>query len=348
MSSIDNILLDPSASIIDGLKTIDTGQRRIGLVVDKAQKLLGTLTDGDVRRAILRGVNLEDPVNSIMNFDFIYIRPGESRESILKLANLNKIYQIPVVDEDFLLLGIEEVSELLVPQERSNKVVLMVGGLGTRLRPLTDDIPKPLLKVGDRPILETIVKSFVKYGFREFIFSVAYKSDMIEQYFGSGERFGAKIQYIHENKRMGTAGSLSLIKNQLTDDFFVMNGDILTNVNFESLLNFHEKHNSDATMCVRQYDYEVPYGVVNVEDYDIVSIKEKPVHKFFVNAGIYMLRPCILKSIPNNTFFDMPTLFNNMIEQNKKTMSFPVMEYWLDIGGIDEYNKANIEYSQHF
>jgi dTDP-glucose pyrophosphorylase len=348
MNSVENIIVNSSSSIRKAMKIIDTGNMKIALVVDKDQRLLGTVSDGDIRRSILRGIDLDSPVESSMNCDFIYLKSGESKEKILQLAKRNKIYQVPIVDENFILVGVEEVRDLLFSREYSNKVVLMVGGLGTRLRPLTYTTPKSLLKVGDKPILENIVENFSKYGFKNFILSVNYKSEMIEEYFGDGKKFGVNIQYVHEHKRMGTAGSLSFIKDQLTEDFFIMNGDLLTNINFEHLIDFHHRSDSEATMCVREYDFQVPYGVVNLKDHNIISIKEKPLHKFFVNAGIYMLNPSVLKYIPEDSFFDMPTLFNVLIQEKRKALSFPIREYWLDIGEINEFNKANSEYSENF
>jgi dTDP-glucose pyrophosphorylase len=348
MKLIEDILLDTSTSMKKALQVIDTGEMKIALVVDGDKRLIGTVSDGDIRRAILNGVALSEPVEDIMNCNFIYAKVGDSKEKILQLAKYNKIYQVPIVDENFILAGIEEVSDFLLPCERPNKVVLMVGGLGTRLRPLTYDTPKPLLKVGDKPILEIIVENFSKYGFKDFIFSANYKSAMIEEYFGDGKKFGVNIEYFHEQKRMGTAGSLSFIKEQLTEDFFIMNGDLLTNINFEHLINFHNNSDSKATMCIREYDFQVPYGVVNIQDCNVVSIEEKPVHKFYVNAGIYMLSPSVLKHIPEDSFFDMPTLFDVLIQSKVKTLSFPIREYWLDIGEIGEYNKANSEYSENF
>lgn len=348
MRFIENISLDASTSIKEALQIIDTGEMKIALVIDGNKKLIGTVSDGDTRRAILKGIDLDEPVKNIMNCDFVYAKVGDSKDEILQLAEQNKIYQVPILDENFVLVGIEEVSDFLHPIKRPNKVVLMVGGLGTRLRPLTNETPKPLLKVGGRPILEIIVENFIKHGFKDFIFSVNYKSEIIEKHFGDGKKIGANIEYIHEHKRMGTAGSLSFMKERFTEDFFIMNGDLLTNTNFEHLVNFHCNNNSKATMCVREYDFQVPYGVVNVKNHDIVSIKEKPVHKFFVNAGIYMLNPSMLKYIPEDSFFDMPTLFNTLIKAKEKTLSFPIREYWLDIGEIDEYNRANSEYSENF
>lgn len=348
MKPFDKIVLNQNSSIKEALKIIDDGNMRIALVIDSMGKLIGTVSDGDIRRALLKNASINDPVENYIHTNFIYAKTGDSKEKIIKLAKYNKVYQIPIVTSEFILVGIEEINDLIVSDERHNTVVLMVGGLGSRLRPLTDDIPKPLLKVGDKPILETIIDNFSKHGFRNFILSVNYKSEMIEDYFGDGNRFGVNIEYVHENKRMGTAGALSLMKDKLNDNFFVMNGDLLTNINYDHLLDFHQKTSADATMCVREYDIQIPYGVVNTKNDNIVSIDEKPLHKFFVNAGIYMLNPNILKFIPKNTFYDMPTLFQDLIKQEKKILSFPIKEYWLDIGEIDEYKKANIEYMSIF
>jgi NDP-sugar pyrophosphorylase family protein len=209
-------------------------------------------------------------------------------------------------------------------------------------------MPKPMLNVGDRPILETIVKGFVDCGFTNITMCLGYKSNVIQDYFQDGSAFGASINYIVEEKRLGTAGALSLLKKKLNKPFFVMNGDLLTNVNFENMLDFHELNNSKATMCVREYDIQVPYGVVNLNKEKIVSIEEKPIHSFFVNAGIYLLEPECIDLIPINGFYDMPLLFEELILNNKKTVSFPLKEYWLDVGRISDYEKAKVEYKNIF
>ncbi|NQY23165.1 MAG: NTP transferase domain-containing protein [Campylobacteraceae bacterium] len=348
MKSFSKILLNNQSTINEALKIIDAGDMKIALIVDKNNKLIGTISDGDIRRAFLKGLTITDSIEGIIHKNFTYAKVGDSKEKIIALAKFNQIYQIPILDENLILVGIEELNDLISVNEYKNKVVLMVGGLGTRLRPLTDKTPKPLLKVGNKPILETILRNFLQYGFKDFILSVNYKSEMIEDYFGDGSQFGVNIEYIHEDKRMGTAGALSLIRDKLTDDFFVMNGDLLTNVNYEHLLNYHKEDNSIATMGVREYDFQIPYGVVNIENQHIVAIDEKPLHKFFVNAGIYMLSPSVLLDIPDNQFFDMPTLFEKLIQKEKRVLSFPIREYWLDIGELDEYKKANLEYMNIF
>ena len=348
MKKYKTILLQPDSTIREALQIIDSGSMKLALVIDKEERLLGTLSDGDIRRGLLSSLSLEDSIETIIYRTPTVCSLEDSKEYILEKALEKKLYQIPIVDKEGKLVGIEEVDSLLKPELKTNKVVLMVGGLGTRLRPLTEHLPKPMLKVGDKPILETIILNFKKHGFTQIILSVSYKSEIIEAYFGDGSRFGVQIEYVHEEQRMGTAGALSLMREKLKEPFFVMNGDLLTNINFDHMMEYHISHQSIATMGVREYDFQVPYGVVNVEEINIVSIEEKPTHTFFVSAGVYVLDPKILEIIPKNKFYDMPTLFNEMIQENQKTISFPIHEYWLDIGRLEEFEKANSEYGEVF
>lgn len=348
MKNIQNIKLNKNSPIKESLRIIDNGAMQIALVVDENDKLLGTLTDGDIRRGLLKGLDLDSSIESIIFTTPTIAKISDTKEEILKIALAKKLHQIPIVDDSGKILGIQELEELIKPKYKTNKVVLMVGGLGTRLRPLTENTPKPMLKVGNKPILQTIVEKFVEYGYINITMCVNYKSHIIQDYFGDGSAFGANIEYVFENQRMGTAGALSLLHVKPTEPFFVMNGDLLTNVNFEHLHDYHISNNAMGTMCVREYDFQVPYGVVNIENSKILSIEEKPVHKFFVSAGIYMLSPDVLKYIPANKFYDMPTLFEKIINENKNAISFPLREYWLDIGRIEEYKKANDEYDEVF
>lgn len=348
MINYNKTLVSPTISIRQALTLLDQTALQILLVVDGDQKLLGTITDGDIRRGLLKGLNLEDSIESLIyktpTVGYLY----ESSQEIINKAVNAKIHKIPLVDAENRVVGLKEFEELLKPEVKPNKVVLMVGGLGTRLYPLTKETPKPMLKVGDKPILETIVSRFADYGFVDIIMCVNYKAEMIQQHFGNGSKFGVKIEYVLEQDRMGTAGALSLLTTRPSEPFFVMNGDLLTNVNFESLLDYHQIHQATATMCVREYDFQVPYGVVKVEGDQIQSIVEKPIHKFFVSAGIYMLSPETLEHIPHNEYFDMPTLFENLIAKKNSTISFPIHEYWLDIGRMNEYEQAIREYSGVF
>ncbi|RUM72289.1 MAG: alcohol dehydrogenase, partial [Sulfurovum sp.] len=288
MKKYKKLLLKPTSTIKEALNIIDSGAMQIALVVDENEKLLGTLTDGDIRRGLLNNLTLDESIETIIFKTPTVCTTDDTKEKILEIALAKKLHQIPIVDKDGKLVGIKEVDALLKPEHKSNKVVLMVGGLGTRLRPLTDNIPKPMLKVGNKPILETIILNFKKYGFVNIVLCVSYKSEIIEAYFKDGSAFGVNIEYVHENKRMGTAGALSLAKEKLNEPFFVMNGDLLTNINFENMLEYHLSNNAIATMGVREYDFQVPYGVVETDGVNIVSIEEKPVHQFFVSGGIYV------------------------------------------------------------
>lgn len=348
MKNYKNILLKQTSTIKEALKIIDSGAMQIAIVVDKEDKLIGTVTDGDIRRGLLNNLSLDDSIESIIFKTPTVAKVSDTKEEVLKKALSKKIHQIPIVDDENRVVGLKEIEELVKSQIKSNKVVLMVGGLGTRLRPLTDNTPKPMLKVGNKPILQTIVEKFAEYGYVNIVMCVNYKSHIIEDYFGDGSEFGVNIEYILEEERMGTAGALGLLEKLPIEPFFVMNGDLLTNINLEYLHEYHISNNSIATMCVREYDFQVPYGVVNLDNNKILSIEEKPVHKFFVSAGIYMLSPEALAYIPKNEFYDMPTLFEKLISEDKNTVSFPLREYWLDIGRVEEFEKANSEYHEVF
>ncbi len=348
MKKIEDITVKESISILEVMKIIDESSKQIAIVIDDNNKLLGTISDGDIRRALLKNIPLTESVKQIYFKTPTVASINDSREEIINICKVKKIHQIPIVDSKGNLVGLEILDELISKEKKLNKVVLMVGGLGTRLQPLTDDIPKPMLEVGNKPILQTIVEKFAEYGYLNIVMCINYKSHVIKDYFGDGAEFGVNIEYVSEKDRMGTAGALSLLKDKPQEPFFVMNGDLLTNVNFEHLHDFHISNNSIGTMCVRDYDFQVPFGVVSIKDTKILSIDEKPKHKFFVNAGIYMFNPEILDYIPKNEFYDMPTLFKKLIDKNKKVISFPLREYWLDVGRIEEYEKANLEYPKEF
>lgn len=348
MRDIDKIKLSVSSSIKESLSIIDNGAIKIAIVVDENNRLLGTITDGDIRRAILKGLQLDDKIIDVYSKKPTVVKNNTPREEIIKICSTKGIYQVPVVDHEGKVVSIAVLDELLRPKIHDNQVILMVGGLGTRLKPLTDSTPKPMLNVGGKPILQTIVEKFAAHGFINIVMCVNYKSHIIQEHFGDGSAFGVNIEYILEDKRMGTAGALSLLKNRPTSSFFVMNGDLLTNINFQHLLDFHQNNSAMATMCVREYDFQVPYGVVNLEAEKILSIDEKPIHSFFVSAGIYLLNEKCIDLIPENKFYDMPTLFEKLIEENKNIISFPLREYWLDIGRLDEYEKANNDYHEVF
>jgi dTDP-glucose pyrophosphorylase len=348
MKKIDKLRVNENSTIREVLQVIKDGAMKIALVMDDS-KLLGVIADSDIREGLLKDFNLSSPIKEIYNKNPLVCYEDDSKQDIIEKALSKKIQQIPILNDKNEVIGMEELDELLKPKPKSNKVVLMVGGLGTRLRPLTDDIPKPMLKVGGKPILETIVLNFKKYGFTNIVMCVNYKSHIIENHFKDGSKFGVSIKYVYEKNRMGTAGALSLLKEIPKEPFFVMNGDLLTNINLEHLLLHHLEKQSSATMCLRKYEYDIPYGVVNLnEENQIVSIKEKPVYSYFVNGGIYLINPDVLKYIPKNEFFDMPSLFEILLKNGKICDSYIIREYWLDIGRLSDYEKANHEYGNFF
>lgn len=343
MKKINQITVSEQTSIIETMKVIDKSALQFVAVVNSKQQLVGTVTDGDIRRGILKGVPLEKSIVEIMNSNPIFLEKNTSTfyQSFMKL---HKLKQLPIVNDQHEIIDIIFSDYLNGINIKPNKVVLMVGGLGTRLRPLTEHIPKPMLKVGNKPILETIVEGFKNYGFVNFVFCVNYKKEIIQDYFQDGSAFGVHIEYVEEKERLGTAGALSLLTEKLKEPFFVMNGDLLTQINFAQLLNFHLEHDSVGTMCVRKYEYQIPFGVIETDEHKLVSILEKPMKEEYVNAGIYVLNPEALELIPHNSFYDMPELFNTIIEAQRMATVFPIREYWMDIGRLADYEKANNDY----
>lgn len=341
-------LISTNTTLRQAIQTIDTGSLQIALVVDAELHLLGTLTDGDVRRALLKGAALDVAVQSIMNARPTVARWDEEIGQVLADMQRKQLHRIPVVDEQGRVVGVELLEKLILPRAQENWVVLMAGGLGSRMRPLTDECPKPMLKVGNKPLLETIIETFVEQGFRHFYISVNYMADKIKEYFGNGAKWGAEIQYLEESNQLGTAGALSLLPGRPFAPLLVMNGDLLTKINFRQLLEFHHEHHAQGTMCVREYDFQIPYGVVKMDNYRITGIDEKPLQRFFVNAGIYVLEPEVLDLISASTYFNMPTLFEKMIAEKKETVAFPIREYWLDIGQLTDYDRAKGEFVQVF
>jgi dTDP-glucose pyrophosphorylase/predicted transcriptional regulator len=323
------------------VQVLNDGGLRIVLVVDNDNKLQGTITDGDIRRALMSGRTMSSGISDVMNKLPITAKKIDSKEHILSLMNKMSILHIPIVDAAGVICGLETLQQLLEKPSYNNPVFLMAGGFGTRLHPLTKDIPKPLLKVGNKPILETIIHQFVDHGFHDFYISTHFKSELIRDYFKNGDQHGVSIRYVHEDTPLGTAGSLGLLPDNLPDlPIIVMNGDLLTKVDFKHLLDFHGNNNADATMCVREYDFQVPYGVVTIDKGGVREIKEKPIHKFFVNAGIYVLNRHLINKVDGESFLNMTDFLEKELNCGGVN-AFPIHEYWLDIGRIEEYEKAN-------
>lgn len=338
-----NILIKPNQPIRDALQLIDSESLRIVIVVDEELHLLGVVTDGDVRRGLLNNLTIDSPVSSVMHTTPLTANLGTARKELVKLMENEQLLAIPLMKGD-KVAGLETLQRVGQYSKYENPVFLMAGGFGTRLRPLTDNCPKPLLKVGDKPILEIVLNSFIKAGFVNFYISTHYLPEMIRDHFGDGSKWNVKISYVHEEIPLGTGGALGLLPSDIPDlPLLLINGDVLTNVDFERVLDFHNKHNAAATMCVRDYEYQVPFGVINGEGNKIISMVEKPVQRFFVNAGIYVVSPMIRRSVAQNSRIDMPTLLEQFISQQANVMMFPIHEYWLDIGRIEDYHRAQTD-----
>lgn len=344
----EKVMVLPETPIIEAMRLMDETALQIIMVVNEERQLLGTVTDGDIRRAILKGTELTEPIEKVMNKRPTAFKANESRQDMLTAMRLLDFSRVPIVDDQYRVVGLQILDKLLRPASKDNPVVLMAGGLGSRLSALTQNCPKPLLPIGNQPVLQTILENFISYGFHKFYISVNYKAEMIKDYFGNGSRWDVTIEYIHEDKRMGTAGALSLLPERPQQPFFVMNGDILTKVNFLQLLDFHAEHRAAATMCAYRYELQIPYGVLKVNRYRLQEITEKPTQSFFVNAGIYVLEPQTLDHIPADTFFDMPSLFDKIIASGQESAVFPIREYWLDIGKMSDFELAQSEYTKVF
>lgn len=344
MKDWQQVAVSAETPLGQAIARIDEVGSQMALVVDEGQRLIGVLTDGDIRRAILRGKALSVPVAEVMNVNPTVAPADTPREQILALMRRYVFHHLPLVEQDRRVVQLVTLDDLIGAVERPNWVVLMAGGLGTRLRPLTEDCPKPMLPVGGKPILESILESFVEQGFRRFFLSVNYKAEMVQDHFGDGSRWGVRIDYLREDRRLGTAGALSLLDARPDAPLVVMNGDLLTRASFDKLLDFHNAQSAAATMTVREYDFQVPYGVVKLDGARVVSIEEKPVQKFFVSAGIYVLSPSALDLLPSGEFFDMPSLFRRLMDGGQTVAAYPLREYWLDIGRIEEFERAQQEW----
>ncbi len=333
--------------LLEAIAALDATGLQILLVVDDDGLLIGTVTDGDVRRGILAQRPLDGPVAAVMH-RAPTTRPARVGHNEARRAMRDaRVRQLPLLDDDGRPAGLELLDDGTTP-ERPNAVVIMAGGLGKRLRPLTEELPKPLLRVGGRALLETIIEAFADHGFRRFFLSVNYRAAQVEEHFGDGSRLGVAIDYLREDEFLGTAGALSLLPEAPADPVVVMNGDILTRVDFGQLVEFHARTGADMTMCVREYDVEVPYGVVEVDGEQVTSLVEKPITRHFINAGIYVLAPGLLATIAPGQRLDMTDLADRILERGGTLSAFPIREYWLDIGHLEDFERAQADFAEHF
>ena len=340
ITDLKSLTVSKDATLLQTIEAINAGAKQIALVVDENSKLLGTVTDGDVRRGLLRGLSLDASVSDVMNKTPHVASPEEDPQEVMAREFSKSIHQLPVIDDSGKLIGLLTDQDMLVAAEISTPVVLMAGGKGVRLFPLTKDVPKPMLKIGEQPIIEIILRKLQAQGFRNIYISVNYLAEVIREHIGDGAWLGLKVTYLEEAQPLGTAGALAQLAGKIGEPFVVMNSDLLTNCDLRQVVKFHKKQAAQATLGVREYSFQVPYGVVNIDGNEVESISEKPVHRSMVSAGIYVLDPAALDLIPKNEFCDMPTLIDSIKSQGQKVAAFLIHESWLDIGRHDDLNEA--------
>ena len=341
-----NTIISSTATVKDAVRNLSESGVQIALVVESAsQTLVGVITDGDVRKGLLAGHSLDSPVSSIFNPRPRTGRHDDPPEIHRQLMRVAGIRHLPLVRNNELV-GLARLDEMGAAPVRDNSVIIMAGGRGERLRPLTDLTPKPMIAVGGRPILETIISQFLDQGFRTIYLAVNYLGDSIRKHFGDGTSLGAHIYYLAEDKPLGTAGALSLLGTQPQSPIIVMNGDLLTRLNFAALVDFHLSHSAELTVVVRDDEFQVPYGVVATAGEEVIAIEEKPVKKVRVNAGIYVLNPSIVALIEQNQHLDMPQLVEMVIGRQQRVVAFPLHEYWIDIGRSEQLSRAEHDWTQ--
>jgi dTDP-glucose pyrophosphorylase len=345
MQSVEKFFTTKDATLREVMTCIDRGAKGIALVVDQQHRLEATLTDGDLRRAVLNGFVLDQPVADLLaelsaqkKSEPTTLLQSSSKETILDEMRTKAVRQIPLIDKTGIVTDLAVMDELVGPPDTPVHAVVMAGGFGKRLMPLTATTPKPMLRVGEQPLIERLVQQLKQAGVARVNISTHYKAEQIADHLGNGEAFGVTVEYVPEEKPLGTAGGLSLLSGE--DPLLVINGDILTALDFRALLNFHFEHAADMTVAVREYGFDVPYGVVETDGLHVTSITEKPSVKFFVNAGIYLVSPSARRLIPSGQHFDMPELIEALVRSGGQVISFPVWEYWLDIGRQEDYDRA--------
>lgn len=333
-------LLPLNATIQQAISCLDASALQIVLVVTAGDKLIGTVTDGDIRRGLLRGLEISSPLEEIMHRESLVAPPQWGRDMVLQLMAANKIHQLPVVDDQRRVIGLHVWGDLLAPASRSNLVIIMAGGKGQRLRPHTENCPKPMLPIAGKPMLEHTLERLKLEGFHHFAFAIHYLGHMIEDHFGDGSRWGVKIDYIREKSPLGTAGALGLLNTRPMSPTLVTNSDLVTDFRYLELLDFHLHHEAAGTMAVRLHEWQNPFGVVQTKGVDIVGFEEKPVSRCHINAGIYVLEPRAFDLIGRDEYCDMPTLFSRLQKNSERTIVFPMHEAWLDVGRPDDLEQA--------
>lgn len=339
-NAFEKILIRAHTTILDTLKVIDDAAFEIALVVDEDRRLIGTVTDGDIRRGLIKGFELANPISQLMNSNPITADQSTPDDELLFLMISRSIKHLPLIDRDNRVMRLVQLKDLIARKPRSNIAVIMAGGLGSRLGEITREIPKPLLPVGGRPIIALIVEQLKRHGIENVYISVNYKAEKIKEYFALAPVSGVNISYLEEKEFLGTAGSLSLLPNRPSAPLIVMNSDIISPINFGNLLDFHHTAGKPLTVCTREFNFQIPYGVVQMRGDELIDIEEKPAHSIFINAGIYVLDPVLLDRVLAGRRLEMPELITSVIHDFSGASCYPVSEFWLDIGNPHDYSKA--------
>jgi dTDP-glucose pyrophosphorylase len=335
-----DLVLAEDKTIGDAMMLLNANAREVVLVRDAQGCISGLITDGDIRRGLLAGATLQSPVTAIMQGDFFAVSPDIDRAAVLDLMKARMFQHVPVLDKERRLLAVHFLRDLIGAARKPNIAVVMAGGKGTRLRPMTEAVPKPMVEVAGRPILERVVLHLVGHGIQHIHLAVNYKAKIIEQYFGDGSAFGCKIEYLRETMPLGTAGALSLLPSRPAHPFFVLNGDIVTDVDLTAMLSAHLQNNYSATMGVGSYQVQVPFGTVTERDGQLLSIEEKPTANFLVNRGVYVLDPSLLDYVPKDSEFLMTTLFETLLEADHRVGTYEFQNYWHDVGAPDDLRRV--------
>ena len=338
--NLENICVSDEVDMRSSILALEKCHLGIILIVNKKNKLIGTLTDGDIRRALLDGKELNSNVEIIMNKNFYFIKEKDNLNEAQKFLIKKGLRHLPVLDDEGSVIKLLVSKNLPKKKFLPNSVLIMAGGIGSRLRPQTTYCPKPMLEINGKPILEIVIENCIKHGFKEFFLSVNYLKEIIIKHFQDGSKWGININYLEENKPLGTAGSLSLLPENLKHDILVINGDVLTKFNLQKLLEFHSNHKATATLSVREYIMNVPFGVINTNGVDVTKMIEKPSYKQNVNAGVYALNPSVLNLLNKDEKIDMPELLERLISSKRKVIACPIHEYWLDIGQPETLEEA--------
>ena len=334
-------ILPNSVTVGSAIRSLNEFSAKIVLVINEQGVFQGTVSDGDIRRGLLKGFNLESPIESVIHRNALVVPPELGREMVKQLMAANKIWQVPVVDEKNHIVGLHLWDEITKQPSRGNLMVIMAGGLGTRLHPFTENCPKPLLRVSGKPIVQHIIERAKVEGFSKFVLSIRHLGHMIEDYFGSGESLDVNINYLREDAPLGTAGALSFLDPVPDAPFIVTNGDVITDINYGGMIDFHVRNGGVATMAVREFEMQNPFGVVNTRGLEIIGFEEKPTVRSYINAGVYALNPDALNVLAINEPCDMPKLFERLRFQMRQTMAYPIHESWFDVGRPDDLVAVN-------